>query len=96
MVDHFEELRAAWTTALGVSGPQWLILIAVAELDKEGQGVSAAAISNYLQIEISYIVIESRKLETKGFLYLSKAAQNAMQISITTKSQVLIASLGFR
>jgi DNA-binding MarR family transcriptional regulator len=95
MVDQFEELRGRWTTALGVSGSQWLILIALAGLDKEGQGVSAAAISAYLQIDTTYVVIESRKLEKKGFLDLREVTgQNAVQISLSIQSQALIAKLG--
>jgi MarR family transcriptional regulator, organic hydroperoxide resistance regulator len=97
MVDHFEELRGRWTTALGVSGPQWLILIALAGLDEEGQGVPAAAISEYLQIDITYVVIESRKLEKKGFLHLREiAGRNAVYISLTMQSRALIARLGVR
>jgi DNA-binding MarR family transcriptional regulator len=97
MVDHFEKLRGRWTTALGVSGPQWLILIALAGVDEEGQGVPAAAIAEYLQIDITYVVIESRKLEKKGFLRLHETAGgNAARISLTPQSQTLIARLGIR
>ena len=93
MTDRFEKLRGKWTSALGVNGSQWLILIALADLDKEGQGVRAATISKYLQINITYIVIESRKLEKNGFLYVCEIA-GAVQISLTVKSQALIATLG--
>lgn len=97
MVDHFEELRGRWAAALGVSGPQWLILIALAGLDEEGQGVPAAAISEYLQIDIAYVVIELRKLEKKGFLHLREiAGRNAVQISLTRQSRALIARIGVR
>ena len=32
---HLEELRYFWGKALGISGPQWMILMAVAEIDQD-------------------------------------------------------------
>src|SRR5215510_7001341 len=33
---HLEELRQFWARALGISGPQWMIIMALADLDKKG------------------------------------------------------------
>ena len=35
---HLQEIRYFWAKALGVSGPQWMILMALADLD-QGEGV---------------------------------------------------------
>ena len=32
---HREELRYFWANALGISGPQWMILMALAEIDQD-------------------------------------------------------------
>ena len=41
---HLEELRYFWAKRIGISGPQWMILMAISELDQgEGVAVNAAA-----------------------------------------------------
>jgi DNA-binding MarR family transcriptional regulator len=97
MVDHFEELRSRWTRALGVSGPQWLILIAMANTDQRERGVPITAISKKLRVECTYVMIEARKLEKKGFLRRHEgSAPDALEISLSEKSRNLIVELGLQ
>ena len=49
---HLEEIRYFWARILGISGPQWLILMATSELDR-GDGVSVRAVSAKLEVAYS-------------------------------------------
>src|SRR3954470_4909616 len=64
---HLEELRYFWAKGLGISGPQWMILIAVAELD-QGEGIPVNAVSKMLHVDSSFVTTQSKLLEKKGFL----------------------------
>jgi hypothetical protein len=35
---HLQEIRYFWAKTLGISGPQWMILMALADLDRSGKG----------------------------------------------------------
>jgi hypothetical protein len=47
---HLEELNGFWGRALDISGPQWMILIALAELDHD-KGVPVNAVAKKLQVD---------------------------------------------
>src|SRR5258708_26144033 len=42
--NHLEEMRRCWARLFGISGPQWLILMAINDLD-QGSGVSVGEVS---------------------------------------------------
>ena len=46
---HLQELRYFWAKTLGISGPQWMILMALADLDK-GDGVPVKVVSKMLHV----------------------------------------------
>src|ERR1700730_2468084 len=41
---YLQEIRYFWAKALGISGPQWMILMALADID-QGEGASVKAVS---------------------------------------------------
>lgn len=51
---HLDEIRNFWARTLGVSGPQWMILMALAELDR-GQGVPVKDVSTLLHVDPSFV-----------------------------------------
>ena len=51
---HLEELRYFWGKALGISGPQWMILMAVAEIDQD-DGVPVNVVSKKLHVDLSFV-----------------------------------------
>jgi MarR family transcriptional regulator, organic hydroperoxide resistance regulator len=57
---HLEELRYFWAKALGISGPQWMILMAVAELD-QGEGIPVNAVSKMLHVDSSFVTTQSKR-----------------------------------
>jgi DNA-binding MarR family transcriptional regulator len=62
-----EEVRSHIGKTLQISGPQFTLMIAVAELEEE-KGVSVGRVGEYLHVTGTYITIESGKLRKKGYL----------------------------
>ena len=91
---HLEELRQFWARALGISGPQWMILMALADLDKE-DGVPVNVVSKMLHVDPSFVTTQSKLLEKKGFLRRkpSKSDARVVQMSLTDKTYKQLASL---
>src|SRR4029078_8200541 len=56
---HLQEIRYFWAKALGVSGPQWMILMALADLD-QGEGVPVKVVSKLLHVDPSFVTTPSK------------------------------------
>jgi len=91
---HLQELRHFWAKTLGISGPQWMILMALAELDK-GDGVPVKVVSKMLHVDPSFVTTQSKLLEKKGFMRRKSSEDDArvVQMSLTDKSYKHIANL---
>lgn len=89
-----EEIRNLWATAVGVSGPQWTILMALHELD-QGNGVPVKVVSKMLCVESSFVSTQSKILEKKGLMRRKQSGDDGrvVQMSLTDKSYKQIASL---
>lgn len=91
---HLEELRQFWARALGISGPQWMILMALSDLDKE-DGVAVNVVSKLLHVDPSFVTTQSKLLEKKGFLRRKASATDGrvVQMSLTDKTRKHLAGL---
>jgi len=91
---HLEELRYFWAKAIGISGPQWMILMALADLDQD-DGVPVNAVSKKLHVDSSFVTTQSKLLEKKGFLRRKTAAEDAriVKMSLTDKTYKHLAGL---
>jgi MarR family transcriptional regulator, organic hydroperoxide resistance regulator len=91
---HLEELRYFWGKALGISGPQWMILMAVAEIDQD-DGVPVNVVSKKLHVDSSFVTTQSKLLEKKGFIRRKNSTEDGriVQMSLTNKTTKLLASL---
>ena len=91
---HLEELRYFWAKANGISGPQWMILMALADLDQD-DGVPVNAVSKKLHVDSSFVTTQSKLLEKKGFLRRKTAAEDAriVKMSLTDKTYKHLAGL---
>ena len=91
---HLQEIRYFWAKALGVSGPQWMILMALADLD-QGEGVPVKVVSKMLHVDPSFVTTQSKMLEKKGFMRRKTSADDArvVQMSLTDKTYKHIAGL---
>jgi MarR family transcriptional regulator, organic hydroperoxide resistance regulator len=91
---HLEELRYFWAKTLGISGPKWMILMALAELD-EAEGVPVNVVSKKLHVDSSFVTTQSKLLEKKGFLRRKTSSEDAriVQMSLTDKTYKHLAGL---
>ena len=94
---HLEELRYFWAKTLGISGPQWMILMALVDLDQD-DGVPVNAVSKKLHVDSSFVTTQSKLLEKKGFLRRKTSAEDAriVQMSLTDKTYKHLAGLAER
>src|SRR5262245_53822303 len=91
---HLEELRYFWAKTLGISGPQWMILMALADMDQD-EGVPVNVVSKKLHVDSSFITTQSKILEKKGFLRRKTSTDDArvVQMSLTDKTYKHMAGL---
>ncbi len=91
---HLEELRYFWAKTLGISGPQWMIVMALADLD-QGEGVPVNVVSKKLHVDSSFVTTQSKLLEKKGFIRRKPSPEDAriVRMSLTDKTYKHLASL---
>jgi DNA-binding MarR family transcriptional regulator len=94
---HLEELRQFWAKALGISGPQWMIVMAVADLER-GEGVPVNVAAKMLHVDSSFVTTQSKMLEKKGLLRRKTSSEDAriVQMSLTDRAYKHLANLDSR
>lgn len=92
-----EEIHKCWAQLLGITEPQWLILMAIGELD-EGRGVSGIAVANKLRIHPAFVTNQTKKLETMELLARAPSPDDArfVQMSLTQKARTEIDKLSIK
>jgi DNA-binding MarR family transcriptional regulator len=91
---YLEELRQFWAKTLGISGPQWMIIVALADHD-HGDGVAVNVVSKLLHVDPSFVTTQSKLLEKKGFVRRKTAVEDAriVKMSLTDKTTKHLANL---
>jgi MarR family transcriptional regulator, organic hydroperoxide resistance regulator len=91
---YLEELRQFWAKTLGISGPQWMIIVALADHD-QGDGVAVNVVSKMLHVDPSFVTTQSKLLEKKGFVRRKTAVEDAriVKMSLTDKTTKHLANL---
>lgn len=89
-----EEIHKSWAQLLGISEPQWLILMAIDELD-EGRGASGIAVANKLRIHPAFVTNQTKRLEKMELLARVTSPDDArfLQMSLTQKALAGIKNL---
>lgn len=92
-----DEIHKRWAQLLGITEPQWLILMAIDELD-EGRGVSGIAVANKLRIHPGFVTNQTKRLESMQFLARVPSPDDArfLQMSLTEKARAEIAKLSIK
>jgi DNA-binding MarR family transcriptional regulator len=91
---YLEELRQFWAKTLGISGPQWMIIVALADHDQD-DGVAVNVVSKMLHVDPSFVTTQSKLLEKKGFVRRKTAVEDAriVKMSLTDKTTKHLANL---
>lgn len=92
-----EEIHKGWAQLLGISEPQWLILMAIDELD-EGRGASGIAVANKLRIHPAFVTNQTKRLEKMELLARVTSPDDArfLQMSLTQKALAEIKNLSIK
>lgn len=92
-----EDIHKRWAELLGITEPQWLILMAIDELD-DSRGVSGVAVANKLRIHPAFVTNQTKKLEMMEFLARAPSPDDArfVQMSLTQKARAEIAKLSIK
>lgn len=92
-----EQMHKSWAQMLGISEAQWLILMAIDELD-EGRGVSGVAVANKLRIHPAFVTNQTKKLEQLELLVRVTSPDDArfLQMSLTEKARAEITGLSIK
>ncbi|TWB87818.1 MarR family transcriptional regulator [Bradyrhizobium macuxiense] len=89
-----EEINNIWAVMLGISEPQWLILMAIDELD-DGRGVAGVDVASKLRIHPAFVTNQTKSLEKKGLLAREPSSKDARFIlmSLTAKARAEMGKL---
>jgi MarR family transcriptional regulator, organic hydroperoxide resistance regulator len=93
---NLEEVRNYWAKVLGIRGPQWMIIVALQELD-HGEGVPVMAVATMLQVNPTFVMTQSRLLERNGFVRRTAVSDdaNTVSLSLTDKAYRHLAKLAY-
>lgn len=94
---HIDEIRHFWAKEIGISGPQWMILMAIGDLDR-GNGVSVKDVSAMLHVDPSFVTTQSKMLEKNGFMRRVPSTEDARVVlmSLSDKASKKLALLSAR
>jgi MarR family transcriptional regulator, organic hydroperoxide resistance regulator len=79
---NLEEVRNYWAKVLGIRGPQWMIIVALQELD-HGEGAPVMAVATMLQVTPTFVMTQSRLLERKGFVRRAAVSDDSGTVSLS-------------
>ncbi|MGX7742606.1 MarR family transcriptional regulator [Rhodopseudomonas parapalustris] len=90
---YLDELRQLRARRLGISGPQFAILLTVLEAEEE-QGVSVRNTAKAMLVDPSFITTQSKLLEKKGLLLrkIDEVDARVVKLSLTDRAYKQIAS----
>jgi DNA-binding MarR family transcriptional regulator len=80
--NHMTVVRRVWAGMLGVTGPQWLILMAIDYLDS-GTGISIGTVSARLHVNQTFVVAQSKLLEAGGFISRRSSEEDARVVLLS-------------
>jgi DNA-binding MarR family transcriptional regulator len=91
---HLEQLCHFWAKSLGISGSQWMMIAALADLGR-GEGAAVNAVSKVLHVDPSFVTTQSKLLEKMGFIHRKVSSEDArvVKMSLTDKTYKHLASL---
>jgi len=94
---HLEEVRRIWAEVLGVSGPQWLILMALGDSDSE-RGMSVGEVAGKIRVKSTFVTAQTKSLEMAGLVKRTTSPADAriVLLSLTDKARSQIANLATR
>jgi MarR family transcriptional regulator, organic hydroperoxide resistance regulator len=97
IVGCLERISNIWATELGISGPQWTILMAISHLD-QNEGVPVKEVSTLIGVDPSFVTTQSKILERKGLVLRTSSRRDArvVKLSLSNDAHTQLSSVGPR
>lgn len=94
---YLDRLHRFWAQALGVTGPQLRIIVALADADGSA-GMPVMAVSKVLNVAPSFVTTQSKLLEKKGLVVREQSSEDArvVNMSLTSETQRNLADLALQ
>ncbi|ABD88677.1 MarR family winged helix-turn-helix transcriptional regulator [Rhodopseudomonas palustris] len=95
--NHLEDIRRSWAKLFGISGSQWLILMAIDDLD-QGGGVSVGDVSAKIHAVSTFVTTQTKVLERLGLInrVTSAADGRVVLMSLSDRARQQISDLSAR
>ncbi|OPF96647.1 MarR family winged helix-turn-helix transcriptional regulator [Rhodopseudomonas palustris] len=84
--NNLEDMRRAWAKLFGISGSQWLILMAIADLD-QGNGVSVGDVSHKIHAVSTFVTTQTKILERMGLLNRVPSTEDARVVLMSLSDE---------
>lgn len=91
---HLEKIRRAWAQLLDITGPQWLIMMALETLDT-GDGVPVGEVSSKLHVNSTFITAQTKQLESAGYIKRSTSSLDARVVLLSLTDRAIKTIAGF-
>jgi DNA-binding MarR family transcriptional regulator len=94
VANRLEQVRRYLGSRIGLTGPQYTLMMAVAEL-QGSSGASVGRVADYLHVTGTFVTAESRKLSKKGFVSKRPDSRDGRvsRLSISPKGWLALESL---
>lgn len=89
-----EDIHSVWARLLGITEPQWLMLMAIMDLD-EGHGVAGIDVAKKLRVHPTFVASQTKSLAKFGLLDRRTRSDDArfVQMLATEQATAAIAKL---
>ncbi|WGR93229.1 MarR family transcriptional regulator [Bradyrhizobium sp. ISRA435] len=77
-----EDVRQLLAHALGITGPQWMVLVGLADLKAEN-GVPVNVVSKLIHADASFVTLQSKALEKKGLVRRKSCTSDARVVRLS-------------
>jgi len=78
-----DELRSIWAKMIGITGPQWMIMMVLANAEDRAVGLPVGAVSRALRVDQSFVVTQSKLLEKKNLLRRKNSTEDARVVNLS-------------
>jgi DNA-binding MarR family transcriptional regulator len=80
-----EERRRFWAAAFSITGPEWMIILALA--DAKAFTISIQSISRMLKVDQSFVRSHGRGLERKGYVQCFVERDEIVSLSLSEAAE---------
>jgi DNA-binding MarR family transcriptional regulator len=86
-----DQWRTFWATVFGITGPEWMIILALADAEKFTASIDT--LSELLKVNQSFVRTHARHLEKQQHIYSSAEEGGVVHLALTDTAQAKLGSI---